>query len=84
MLWLTDFLCVWSTANFNCKRVITETPAKRLGDFAALPKYYSGDFWYEGAFVLEVVIPLFIGFKELVRTFSPYGRHFILARRNAR
>jgi hypothetical protein len=29
-----------------------------------------------GALALKVVVPFFKGFQKLVRTFSPWGRHF--------
>jgi hypothetical protein len=52
--------------------VSPETPRKLLGDFAASSKYHGGRPWGAvGALAFEVVVPLFEGFKELVRTFSP-------------
>jgi hypothetical protein len=31
----------------------------------------------EGALAVEVIVPFFEGFQKLVRTFSPWGRHFL-------
>jgi hypothetical protein len=56
--------------------VTPQTPRKLVGDFAASPKYYYGRPCREGALAFEIVVPFFKGFKELVRTFSLWGRHF--------